>query len=51
MTKTKGTDNALVKKFREIGEISGQQESGPGEVPLKLKYASKREIGHTGFAR
>lgn len=31
-----------------MGERSGQQNSGPGEVPLTFKYASNTVTGQTG---
>ena len=37
ITKTEGIGQGLSKKFREMGERSGEQKSGPGEVPLKFK--------------
>ena len=37
-------------KIRAMREGSGQQKSGPGEVPLKFKYASNRLTGQTGWA-
>ena len=36
------------KKIREMGERSGQQNSGPGEVPFTFKYASNTVTGQTG---
>ena len=38
----------LEKKIREMGERAGQQNSGPGEVPLKFKYTSNTVTGQTG---